>query len=270
MDGVLRIVNDLFVQVQRLATAPPGTVPAQPAGLDPGQRLQAEAARQPQPLQRWLLTMVTQTNVARGGGAKAALAAAAAQQLAPFCRGLEQRFPFNINGEDLPVDDFMRLFGPGGVFDQFFTQNVRQYVDTTQTPWRPMATDGLPPPISAADLMQFQRAAQIRDAFYPSAASLGLRSDLVPRSMDAGATQAILERGSSLLPKGIKIVSGNFSRGEVIRIRNSEGRDIAHGVSRYNSDALRLIAGQHSQQIDAILGYEYGPVAVHRDDMIIR
>ena len=56
--------------------------------------------------------------------------------------------------------------------------------------------------------------------------------------------------------KGIKTVTGNFSRGEVIRIRNSEGRDIAHGVSRYNSDALCLIAGQHSQQIDAILGYE--------------
>ena len=73
-----------------------------------------------------------------------------------------------------------------------------------------------------------------------------------------------------MLPKGIKTVSGNFSRGEVIRIRSSEGRDIAHGVSRYNSDALRLIAGQHSQQIDAILGYEYGPVAVHRDDMITR
>ncbi|EPW3898266.1 PUA domain-containing protein, partial [Klebsiella aerogenes] len=89
-------------------------------------------------------------------------------------------------------------------------------------------------------------------------------------TVDAGATQAILERGSSLLPKGIKTVSGNFSRGEVIRIRSSEGRDIAHGVSRYNSDALRLIAGQHSQQIDAILGYEYGPVAVHRDDMITR
>ncbi|NMJ39952.1 type VI secretion system membrane subunit TssM [Roseomonas sp. JC162] len=193
IDGVLRIVNDLFVQVQRLATAPPGTVPAQPAGLDPGQRLQAEAARQPQPIQRWLNAMVTQTNVARGGGAKAAIAAAAAQQLAPACRGLDQRFPFNINGEDLPVDDFNRLFGRGGVFDQFFTQNVRQYVDTTQNPWRPMATDGLPPPISAADLMQFQRAAQIRDAFYPSAASLGLRFDLVPRSMDPGATQAILE-----------------------------------------------------------------------------
>jgi type VI secretion system protein ImpL len=193
LDGVLRIVNDLFVQVQRLATAPPGTVPAQAAGLDPGQRLQAEAARQPQPLQRWLNAMVTQTNVARGGGAKAALAAAATQQLAPFCRGLEQRFPFNINGDDLPVDDFMRLFGPGGVFDQFFTQNVRQYVDTTQTPWRPMATDGLPPPISAADLMQFQRAVAIRTAFFPAASSLGLRFEVVPRGMDAGALSATLE-----------------------------------------------------------------------------
>ncbi|WP_137125144.1 type VI secretion system membrane subunit TssM [Roseomonas sp. HF4] len=193
IDGVLRIVNDLFVQVQRLATAPPGTVPAQPAGLDPGQRLQAEAARQPQPVQRWLLTMVTQTNAARGGGARAAVAAAAAQQLAPFCRGLEQRFPFNPNGEDIPVDDFNRLFGRGGVFDQFFTQTLRPYVDTTSTPWRPVATDGLPPPVSAADLMQFQRAVAIREAFYPSVASLGLRFDLVPRGMDPGALSATLE-----------------------------------------------------------------------------
>jgi glutamate 5-kinase len=60
-------------------------------------------------------------------------------------------------------------------------------------------------------------------------------------TVDEGATAAILERGSSLLPKGIKSVTGNFSRGEVIRIRNLEGRDIAHGVSRYNSDALRAL-----------------------------
>ena len=65
-------------------------------------------------------------------------------------------------------------------------------------------------------------------------------------------------------------MTGNFSRGEVIRICNLEGRDIAHGVTRYNSDALRRIAGHHAQQIDTILGYEYGPVAVHRDDMITR
>lgn len=79
----------------------------------------------------------------------------------------------------------------------------------------------------------------------------------------------MMARGSSLLPKGIREVKGDFSRGEVIRIRNQAGRDLAHGVSRYNSDAMRMIAGHHSQEISEILGYEYGPVAVHRDDMIV-
>jgi type VI secretion system protein ImpL len=144
-------------------------------------------------LQRWLNGLVTASAAARGGGAKAALAAAGAQQIAPFCRGLNQRFPFNINGQDLPVDDFIRLFGPGGVFDQFFTQNVRQYADITSLPWRPVATDGLPPPISAADLAQFQRARAIRDAFFPGVASIGLRFELLPRNLDPGAFSATLE-----------------------------------------------------------------------------
>ena len=56
-----------------------------------------------------------------------------------------------------------------------------------------MATDGLPPPISAADLAQFERAIRIRQAFYPAVSSLGLRFDLAPRGMDPGALSATLE-----------------------------------------------------------------------------
>ncbi len=88
--------------------------------------------------------------------------------------------------------------------------------------------------------------------------------------VDEGAVIAIEQRGSSLLPKGILQVKGNFSRGEVVRILSLDDRVLAHGVSRYSSDAIKMIAGHHSQQISAILGYEYGAVAVHRDDMIIR
>ncbi|MBF1994393.1 glutamate 5-kinase [Serratia symbiotica] len=88
-------------------------------------------------------------------------------------------------------------------------------------------------------------------------------------TIDDGAVEAMITRGSSLLPKGICAVKGDFSRGEVIRIRTLAGRDLAHGVSRYNSDAMRMIAGHHSQDISEILGYEYGSVAVHRDDMIV-
>lgn len=58
-------------------------------------------------------------------------------------------------------------------------------------------------------------------------------------TIDDGALSAIVERGSSLLPKGIREVKGNFSRGEVIRVCTLSGRDLAHAVTRYNSDALR-------------------------------
>lgn len=87
--------------------------------------------------------------------------------------------------------------------------------------------------------------------------------------LDDGAVKAILSQGRSILPKGILNVENNFSRGEVIAICNQDNQSIAKGVTRYNSDALRQIAGQHSQDISKLIGYEYGPVAVHRDDMII-
>lgn len=87
--------------------------------------------------------------------------------------------------------------------------------------------------------------------------------------LDDGAASALIHSGCSLLPKGISRLEGNFSRGEVLLLCNSKGVHIAKGVSRYNSDALQLIIGYHSQDILSILGYEYGAVVVHRDDMII-
>jgi type VI secretion system protein ImpL len=200
LDGILAIVNELYVQVARLASSPPGTVmPPPAAGLDPGQRLAAEAQRAPDPLAGWLRSLAQSTATQRAGGTKAAIAAAGAQQLAPFCRGLEARFPFrrDANAPDMPLDDFVRLFGPGGVFDQFFAQNLRNFVDTSQRAWRPVAADGLPPPVSPGDIAQFQRAAAIRDAFFPAAmpgqAGLGLRFELMPLGLDPGAAGAVLE-----------------------------------------------------------------------------
>ncbi|WP_308729343.1 PUA domain-containing protein, partial [Haemophilus influenzae] len=64
-------------------------------------------------------------------------------------------------------------------------------------------------------------------------------------------------------------VEGRFSRGEVVKIRTQSGKDIALGMPRYNSDALQLIKGRKSADIENVLGYEYGAVAMHRDDMII-
>ena len=88
-------------------------------------------------------------------------------------------------------------------------------------------------------------------------------------TIDNGAQNAILEQNKSLLPAGIINVEGRFSRGEVVKIRTQSGKDIALGMPRYNSDSLQLIKGRKSADIENVLGYEYGAVAMHRDDMII-
>lgn len=88
-------------------------------------------------------------------------------------------------------------------------------------------------------------------------------------TIDVGAENAVLVQNKSLLPAGILNVEGRFSRGEVVKIRTQNGNDIALGMPRYNSDSLNQIKGKKSQEIERILGYEYGSVAVHRDDMIV-
>lgn len=87
--------------------------------------------------------------------------------------------------------------------------------------------------------------------------------------VDAGAANALKDGKASLLPKGIQKIAGAFSRGEVVRILSPSGAEIARGMTRYNSEALTLIAGRHSADIQDILGYAYGHVAVHRDDLIL-
>lgn len=86
--------------------------------------------------------------------------------------------------------------------------------------------------------------------------------------LDEGATRAVQERGSSLLPAGIRRVSGKFGRGHTIRLLSQDGQEIARGLTRYRSEDLGLIAGHHSREIEALLGFTYGPEAVHRDDLV--
>jgi glutamate 5-kinase len=71
-----------------------------------------------------------------------------------------------------------------------------------------------------------------------------------------------------LLPKGIQAIHGHFTRDEVVRLVTEQSLEIARGVSRYASEALRGIQEQHSAEIQRSLGYTYGPVVIHRDDMI--
>ena len=87
--------------------------------------------------------------------------------------------------------------------------------------------------------------------------------------IDDGAVSAVIQRGSSLLAKGVTEVTGHFDRGEVARVRNLEGKLIAKGIASYSSADLAKITGKHSNEIGTILGYEYGSEVMHRDDLVV-
>jgi glutamate 5-kinase len=87
--------------------------------------------------------------------------------------------------------------------------------------------------------------------------------------VDAGAAEALRRQGRSLLPAGIVSVEGQFERGQTIRIFTPHGQELARGLTQYNATALAIIHGRHSSEIQAALGYEYGPEVVHRDDLVM-
>ncbi|MEW6420961.1 MAG: glutamate 5-kinase [Deinococcota bacterium] len=86
--------------------------------------------------------------------------------------------------------------------------------------------------------------------------------------LDEGAARAVRERGGSLLPAGIVAVHGPFERGHTVRLLAPDGSEVARGLTRYRADDLQRIAGRHSREIEGVLGFTYGPEAVHRDDLV--
>lgn len=87
--------------------------------------------------------------------------------------------------------------------------------------------------------------------------------------LDTGAVKAVTEKGRSLLSKGIVGVNGEFERGATLQLVDPNGKIIARGITRYSSEALGLIAGKHSDEIESVLGYDYGDAIVHRNDMVV-
>lgn len=87
--------------------------------------------------------------------------------------------------------------------------------------------------------------------------------------LDEGAVKALRERGKSLLPAGVRSVSGDFSRGEMVIITDEYGRIVARGLVNYGVDAARKIIGKPSREIESILGFMGEEELVHRDNLVL-
>ncbi len=88
-------------------------------------------------------------------------------------------------------------------------------------------------------------------------------------TLDAGAAQVVRESGKSLLPVGVRAISGEFMRGEMVSCVDETGREIARGLVNYDADEARRLMGQPSSRIEEILGYLDEPELIHRDNLIL-
>ena len=88
--------------------------------------------------------------------------------------------------------------------------------------------------------------------------------------VDKGAAAALVHRGKSLLPAGIRAVEGEFGAGALVRITDPGGDVVGVGLSNYGADDLRCIMGHKSREIGPLLGLEtIYDEAVHRDNMLL-
>ncbi len=103
----------------------------------------------------------------------------------------------------MPLDDFARLFAPGGLLDSFFNAQLRPYVDTSGSTWQPQLAEGVVAPVSAAEIVMFQRAAKIRDVFFPGGGSSPAVSfEITPAGVGSGTQQATLDLGGTVIVAG--------------------------------------------------------------------
>jgi glutamate 5-kinase len=121
------------------------------------------------------------------------------------------------------------------------------------------------------------RGDEVGTLFLPAETGLNRRKHWIAYTLkptgrifvDDGARNALLKKGKSLLPSGIIRVEGKFERGACVRLCGLDEVEFARGLSDYSSAESTRLAGSKSSQIEEILGYYYGDVVIHRDNLVL-
>lgn len=87
--------------------------------------------------------------------------------------------------------------------------------------------------------------------------------------IDEGAAAALVEQGKSLLASGVREVQGRFEAGAFVAIRNSDGTELARGMSNFSSAELSRVRGMRSTELAKTLGQARAREVVHRDHLVL-
>ncbi|UMZ11972.1 type VI secretion system membrane subunit TssM [Pseudomonas sp. MPFS] len=199
IDGLLADMNALYVQVSAMVGASGDALlgEAKNQASAAAARVSLTAARQPPMVQGLVKSVVGSTTNTMMGGVRNQLNAAWVSEVVNVYRqSLSGRYPMSPgSSRDATLEDFGQFFGTGGVMDSYFRKYLQPYVNTSTTTWswQPGAAQKLG--ISPGVLQTFQRASNIRDAFFRSSGGTqpAVRFELKPVEMDANISQFLLD-----------------------------------------------------------------------------
>jgi type VI secretion system protein ImpL len=192
IDETLKLFNEVYTYLTAVDSAaksrsapPPGDI----AG-----KLKAEAGRLPEPM-RTMLEALSQAGAVQAQATERGNLSQDIRPVTEFCqRAIAGRYPLSLaSSRDALPEDFGQFFGPGGMMDEFFQRRLANLVDTSARPWKFKPTATGESTGSSAALVQFERAAKIRDIFFRSGKTPSLRMDFKVVEMDAGITQFVMD-----------------------------------------------------------------------------
>jgi len=125
-------------------------------------------------------------------------------------------------------------------------------------------------------LIRLVNGEKLGTRFLPSASAVESRKRYILSArrapgalgVDEGAARA-LRQGGSLLPVGLVTVSGEFERGDTVRVLDPSEKEIARGIVNYPSRDLSQLLRRRSEEIESILGYNFGDEIIHRNNLVI-
>jgi glutamate 5-kinase len=88
-------------------------------------------------------------------------------------------------------------------------------------------------------------------------------------AIDAGAAEALLNQGKSLLASGIQAVEGRFDAGDPVAIVDAAGEELGRGVCNFTARELSRVRGMKTAEIRQLLGAKAPSEAIHRDNLVL-
>ncbi len=169
VDQLVATMNDIYQGLVGAATDAGASTQISAATRQSIATMRASANRYPAPFDRLLRTSADEFEGNVATSIVSDLQKALSENVTGVCRtAISGRYPFAKSDKEVPLADFARIFAPGGVMDRFFTQNIESFVDKTKQDWTWRRDSKIGSMLSQGSLREFQRAAQIKEAFFSS------------------------------------------------------------------------------------------------------